>query len=101
MTNHLRAWLTRKWQPVESDTLTVAYRATFSTLYGQQVLQHLMDQVYCQICSSLDPIELATHNGRRSVIQELLDTLDRAESPKKYEPQQEVPSWRTPSPPRP
>jgi hypothetical protein len=57
---------------------------TFSTAQGQLVLQHLLDEVYCQTCPVQDPIALAMHNGRRSVVQEILENIDSANDPAKY-----------------
>jgi hypothetical protein len=64
--------------------LAHAYQVTFSTAQGQLVLQHLLDEVYCQTCPVQDPIALAMHNGRRSVVQEILENIDSANSPTKY-----------------
>lgn len=77
-------WLTRKWQPVVTDDVLRAYQVTFSTPEGQAVLQHLMDAVYCQVYTGHDPVELATHNGRRSLVQEMLENIDKAANPGKY-----------------
>jgi len=84
MTRPFINWLSRKWQRRLDPALAQAYQVTFSTAQGQLVLQHLMDEVYCQICPSIDPIALALHNGRRSVIQEILENIDEAQSPTKY-----------------
>jgi len=80
MTRRFTEWLTRRWSPQPLDELCVAYQITFSTPHGQLVLQHLLDEVYCQTCPSLDPIALATHNGCRSVVQDILEKIEIAES---------------------
>lgn len=83
MTRRLTDWLTRKWSRPNIDELDRAYQVTFSTVYGQMVLQHLLNEVYCQVCPTRDPIDLATHNGRRSLVQEILENIERAEHPPK------------------
>jgi len=88
MTARFRRWLTSKWQrnvAPSHEALAQAHRATFGTLFGQLVLHHWLDSVYCTVYEGTDPLMLAYHNGRRSVLQELLETLDVAESPDKYE----------------
>jgi hypothetical protein len=80
----LLGWLSRKWQPVVTEEVLRAYQITFSTPEGQVVLQHLMDAVYCQIYTGHDPVELAMQNGRRSVVHELLENIDKAANPGKY-----------------
>jgi ribulose kinase len=85
MTRIFSEWLASKWQPgTDQKQLMQAYQVTFSTVQGQQVLQHLLDEVYCQTCPVHDPIALATHNGRRSVVHEMLENIDVAQNPKKY-----------------
>jgi hypothetical protein len=59
-------------------------QATFNTPYGQQVLQHLLDHIYCLPFESVNPTEQAVFLGRRSVVQELLELIDQAEHPEKY-----------------
>ena len=81
-----REWLARKWQPVQPDQLLQAYRVAFSTPEGRQVLQHLLDSIYTTVSPQSDAMALATHHGRRSVVQEILENLDRAEWPDKYQP---------------
>jgi copper oxidase (laccase) domain-containing protein len=41
--------------------------------------------VYCTIYEGTDPIAAATHNGRRSLVQEILENIDLAEQPEKYQ----------------
>lgn len=77
-------WLSTKWRRALDPNLGRAYQLTFSTLEGREVLQHLLDEVYCQTCPVHDPIALATHNGRRSVVQEILENIDLAAQPDKY-----------------
>ena len=95
--SRLTDWLTRKWQPQDQQALLRAYLVTFSTPEGRQVLQHLLDRSYLTVCESTNPIDLAAHNGRRSVIHDLLINLDLAESPDKYtkEPYARRPDDRT------
>ncbi len=90
MTSHFRNWLSNKWRKRMDPALGQCYRVTFSTLEGREVLQHLLDEVYCQTCPVNDPIALATHNGRRSVIQEILENIDLSEQPNKYTVTEEV-----------
>ena len=77
-------WLTWKWKTQDQAALLRAYQVTFSTPDGRQVLQHLLDQSYATVCESTNPIDLAVHNGRRSVIHDILINLDLADSPDKY-----------------
>ena len=82
-------WLTTKWrrpaQPeLEPARLLHAYGVTFGSPQGQVVLQHLLDQIYCTVYEGRDPIEAAHHNGRRSVVHEILESVDQAEAPGKY-----------------
>ncbi len=79
MTTRFAQWLKRKWQRPHGDELDQAYQVTFSTPQGQLVLQHLLNEVYCQVCLSTDPIVLATHNARRTVVHEMLENIERAE----------------------
>lgn len=44
-----------------------------------------MDTVYCTVYQGNDPLILAAHNGRRSVVHEILELVDYANSPQKYE----------------
>jgi len=81
----ISTWLTRKWERTTDSTLAQAYLLTFAGPHGQQVLKHLMDEVYCTVYAGRDPIELAFHEGRRSVVQEILENIDVAERPDKYE----------------
>lgn len=83
-------WLGRKWQRQPQADLARAYRATFATPDGQRVLQHWLDHVYCTIYEGADPIQMATHNGRRSFVHEILEALDLAEHPENYEPKTET-----------
>lgn len=78
-------WLAHKWGRKQEADLAEAYRATFQTFHGQRVLNHLLDNVYCSIYEGKDAIEGATHNGRRSVIHEILEVLDQAEHPEKFQ----------------
>ena len=56
MTKLFKAWLGQKWRRRTDPQLAQAYQVTFSTAQGQLVLQHLLDEVYCQTCPSIDPI---------------------------------------------
>lgn len=77
-------WLQRKWQPTVPEHVLRCYQVAFSTPEGQVVLQHLLDTVYCQVYEGKDSVELALHNGRRSVVHEMLENIDRATEPGKY-----------------
>lgn len=84
MTRFFKDWLSFKWRKTLDPHLAQAYQVTFSSLQGREVLQHLLDEVYCQTCPMNDPIALATHNGRRSVVQEILENIDIGAQPQKY-----------------
>ena len=74
--------ITRKFSNPSDVTHEVrqAYIRTFSTPDGQIVLQHLVNGCYATVCYSKDQIEQAAHNGRRSLVHEILEnTLLREE----------------------
>ena len=75
------AWMTQKWARRLDPGLVQAYQVTFNSLHGRAVLQHLLDEIYCQVCLSKDPIDLSTHNARRSVVHEILENIDMADHP--------------------
>ena len=88
MTLPFRRWLEHKWSrsaDVDAQKLAGDYQATFSSEPGQRVLRHLLDNVYCSVYEGKDVIEAAHHNGRRSVIQEVLQNIDMAEHADKYQ----------------
>jgi hypothetical protein len=96
ITNALLRWLQNKWRPpVETGdqaerAIAFAYHATFGSLHGQIVLQHLMDNVYCTVYEGNDSILATAHNARRSVVHEILVRIDQGEHPLKYEVQMET-----------
>lgn len=69
----------RKWQAHDEETLR-AY-AIFNSPDGQRVLQHWLDNVYCDVYEGNNQIDLAHHNGRRSAIHEILQNIHHAENP--------------------
>ena len=75
-------WILRKFQrePDQAEIVYHAYISTFNTPQGQIVLQHLVNNVYATICYSNDPIEQSAHNGRRSVVQEIIETIHLKET---------------------
>jgi hypothetical protein len=81
LTKRLLDWLGLRWdkRPVSMD-LAQDYKATFSTLAGQRVLRHLLDNIYCRTYEGTDVQMAAAHNYRRTVIQEILENIDRAEA---------------------
>jgi hypothetical protein len=87
MRDRLRRWLDFKWRGEDPAALREAYRATFNSVHGRLVLQHLLDSVYCTAYQGTDPHAALAHSARRSVIEEILRTLDYAEWPQKYEAQ--------------
>ena len=80
----LLEWLTRKWSHETRPSLGHDYLVTFSTEHGRRVLVHFLDAVYCTIYEGSDPIAAAMHAGRRSLVHEILQNIDAAESPDKY-----------------
>lgn len=64
--------------PVSSDVLQ-AYRMTFRSPAGAMVLTHLLESVYCTAYLGTNTWEAATHNGRRGLIQEILENIEQAE----------------------
>ena len=85
MTLRFRRWFHYKWRTLVAGELARAYHTTFSHSDGQIVIQHLMDSIYCTVYTGNDPIQAMMHNARRSVIQEILENIDMAENPRKYE----------------
>lgn len=81
----LRQWLTRKWQRETSPDLVEDYRAIFASVHGQRILQHWLDQIYCTVYEGTDVQQLWMHNARRAFVQEILEAIDLAEHPKKYD----------------
>lgn len=80
-------WMQRKWVGSE-PSLNASYRACFTgNEHGARVLQHLLDSVYCSVYEGRDPIECVIHNARRTVVHEILQNVDIAENPLKYDPQ--------------
>ena len=77
-------WLGVKWQARAPSELVNAYHAAFMSAPGRLVLQDLLDSVYCTIYEGNDPVTLAAHNGRRSVVHEILENIDIAENPDRY-----------------
>lgn len=80
-----KRWFTRKWVELLHPNLVRSYYLTFSSMDGQQVLQHLLDHVYCTVYYGTDPNEALAHNARRSVVQEILENIDAGEHPSKYQ----------------
>ena len=83
MNNRLRDWLRQKWSNYD-PTIANSYHAAFSSLDGQRVLNHLLDNIYFKVYEGLDVNGAIIHNARRSVIQEILEVLDHAERPRRY-----------------
>ena len=80
----LRAWFARKWQTQDADQLRLAYQVTFASAQGQQVLQHLLDSIYCQVYEGTDAQSALVFNARRAVIHEILYNIDVAQRPQHY-----------------
>ncbi len=84
MTDRFRRWIISKWQPRPPEELIAAHQRLFDSADGRVVLQHWLDKVYCTVYEGKDPVELGYHNGRRSVVQELLELIDQGAAPQKY-----------------
>lgn len=98
MLSVIRTWLEGLWQPpvANNQELIQAYVATFlGSPHGRVVLQHMIDATYATVCETFDPIALATHNGRRSVIDEILRNIDAGAFPQKYQLSMEAPNVRS------
>jgi len=90
-------WMQRRWLGYDPQIIR-DYHATFvGSPFGQRVLQHLLDNVYCTVYEGTDPIACVTHNARRSVIQEILENIDLAEHPQKYAVKVEISPMETPN----
>ena len=86
MNTQFSLWLRDKWSQGDqtAEQLASDYRATFTTQPGWRVLQHMLSEIYCTVVEpstsgSLDPLILATANGRRLAIHEILDNIALAE----------------------
>ena len=86
MLESIKTWALGLWRPqVPTSTLAIAYDQTFNTEFGRIVLQHLLDSVYCSVYSGVDPNAALVHNARRTVVHEILENIDRATNPLKYQ----------------
>ncbi len=83
-------WMGLKWTRKTEASLSEDCQVTFSTPHGRRYLKFMIDNIYASIYEGKDSIEMATHNGRRSVVHEILETIDMVENPGKYEISQEV-----------
>ena len=84
MTRVLKEWLRRRWTRRIDQDLVHSYYVTFSTLDGQRVLSHLLDNVYFKVYEGCEPTIALVHNARRSIIQDILENIDAGEFPSKY-----------------
>lgn len=84
MITTLKTWFSCKWQQQDADALRQAYQVTFSGPHGQQVLQHLLDSIYCQVYEGVDAQAALVFNARRAVIHEILYNIDVAQRPQHY-----------------
>jgi hypothetical protein len=84
VTRAFASWLTRGWIPKLDPALLESYRIAFSGEHGAQVLQHLLDNIYCRVYEGADSNAALIHNARRSVVHEILENIDRARWPEKY-----------------
>ena len=78
-------WFPWKWSSRVSADLIQSYRVTFSGPHGSRVLMDLCDRIYCTVYEGKDPIEAVIHNARRSVVQEIMELVDQAEHPQKFD----------------
>jgi arginine repressor len=83
-------WLTRKWQKPNEVVLAKAYQGFAASMDGQLLLQHWMDEIYCTVCPTDDALALARHNGKREFLNQILENIDIAMNPGKYEIKTEV-----------
>ncbi len=74
----LAAWLQRRLHRAQTDADTIrrCYQAVFHTPEGQQVLNHLLDTVYCTVYEGPDQTQAIVHNARRTVVEEILFNLE-------------------------
>lgn len=88
MFNTIAQWLGFKWRVVVMPSdIARAYHATFNTEPGKVVLQHLIDEVYCQVYVGQDAIACVAFNARRALVHEILLNMDSVENPAKYQVQ--------------
>lgn len=80
----LLEFFARRWKQVLDPNLAMSYKATFMSIDGQKVLQHLLDTEYFQVYHGTDPYQAVAFNARRAVIHEILVNIDVAENPQKY-----------------
>lgn len=81
----LARWYKNKWtlRYIQED-VRFHYTATFGSVSGQFVLEHLFTNIYCQVTEDLNPQAAVVLNARRTVIHEILEMIDLHESPMKY-----------------
>lgn len=84
MMKRLKQWFAYRWRRQDEEALRNAYHLTFSSLHGQQVLQHLLDTVYCQVYEGTNPQECLIFNAKRALVHDILVNIDMAELPSKY-----------------
>ena len=85
-------WLLGKWDVEPNEKINQTYAMVFGNENGVKVLNHMLDRFYCVTYNGNDAFQLATMNGQRIVMQEILERLDMAEHPTKYTIKQEMES---------
>lgn len=92
MFSAIRHWLPRKWRDDRTEKqIAFSMAILFGSPAGRVVLEYWLDTVYCTVCSSSDPIQLAAHNANRAFVHDILQKIDEHNHPEKYvEPPTEV-----------
>lgn len=83
-------WLARKWLRKEEAALAQDCQVTFSTPHGRRYLHFMISAIYATIYEGKDAFAAGRHEGRRSVVHEILETIDMVENPDKYRGQPKV-----------
>ena len=79
-------WIKSRYgRRAEEKELLNAFEVTFSSVHGQLVIDYLIGTYYAATCNDYDGIKLAGHNGMRFVVQDILDKIDMAKNPSRYE----------------
>ena len=86
MYSAITAWLQTKWQQPdnledERRKADIDVQACFGTTFGRRVLERLLSEHYCTVAyvPGGHCCDTAFNEGQRSVVHEILESLERAE----------------------
>lgn len=85
----VRRWLQHKWSQGEERELRYAYQRFAASLDGQLIIKDLIDNFYCTIYEGSDRRLADIHEGKRTIVHYILQRIDEAQRPDKYEVKEE------------